>query len=121
MRRIAKGAAVLGGIVAVLALGWSARGILARLAPIEHEGVVERIGQFHKGGLARGEQDTHQIRQFALIFEDGFLCEGSDTSFAAIREGDRIRIRAYHDVRGAPILDPEWWECDEAQLVELVK
>ena len=78
-----------------------------------------RIGTFSKGGILRGEVDTRQIRQFALIFEDGFQCEGTDTSFAAVREGDRIRIRGYHDVKGAPVLDPEWWECDEAQLVSI--
>ena len=46
--------------------------------------------------------------------------EGYDTSFAAIKEGDHIEIRAYHDVKGMPVMDPEWWECDEAQLVGLV-
>ncbi len=58
--------------------------------------------------------------QFALVFEDGFQCEATDTSFAAVREGDRIEIKGYHDVKGAPVLDPEWWECDEAQLLRIV-
>ncbi len=113
-------ALVAAGCVA-LAIGvWSARGVVARFFPIKHEGTVMRVGTFHKGGFSRADQDTRQVRQFALIFDDGFQCEGTDTSFAAVKEGDHIRIRGYHDVKGAPILDPEWWECDEAQLVEIL-
>lgn len=110
----------LGVLLLVLVGAWSARGIVARFFPIHHEGTLARIGTFHKGGFNQADQGTRQIRQFALVFEDGFQCEGSDTSFAAAREGDFVRIRGYHDVKGAPVLDPEWWECDEAQLVEIV-
>lgn len=105
----------------VVGLAWSTRGLVARLFPIDHTGVVMRISRFHKGGVTRQTEGTRQLAQFAMIFEDGFQCEGTDTSFAAIREGDRIQIRGYHDVKGAPIVDPEWWECDEAQLTRLVQ
>lgn len=105
---------LIGGAVA-------GRGLLARLFPIDHEGTVMRIASFHKGGMSARDQETRQVNQFAIIFADGFQCEGTDTSFAAVREGDRIEIRGYHDVRGWPILDPEWWECDEAQLVRLIQ
>ncbi len=108
------------GVLGLLLVSlWGARGVLARLFPIHHEGTVMRIATFHKGGMHQGEQGTRQIRQFAIIFDDGFQCEGSDTSFAAVKEGDRVQIRGYHDVKGAPVMDPEWWECDEAQLVEI--
>jgi len=78
-----------------------------------------RIARFHKGGFSSTQEGTRQLAQFAIIFEDGFQCEGTDTSLAAVEEGDRIQIRAYHDVKGWPIFDPEWWECDEAQLVRI--
>lgn len=68
-----------------------------------------------------GDQGTRQIRQLALIFEDGSQCEGADTSLAAIREGDVIEIRGHHDVKGVPVVDPEWRECDEAQLVSIAQ
>ena len=106
-------------LVVLVAAAVSGRSVLARLFPMRHEGTVKRIAQFHKGGHDRRSEDTRQINQFAIIFEDGFQCEGTDTSFAAVREGDQIEIRGYHDVKGWPVLDPEWWECDEAQLVEL--
>lgn len=93
--------------------------MLARLLPVRHEGVVLRIAPFNKGGHNREGEGTRQLNQFALIFEDGFQCEATDTSFAAVKVGDRISICGYHDVGGWPLLDPEWWECDEAQLVEL--
>ena len=108
-----------GVLLLVVGGAWAGRGVVARFFPIRHQGTVMRIGTFHKGGMGASDQNTRQIRQFALIFEDGFQCEGTDTSFAAVREGDRISIRGYHDVKGAPVLDPEWWECDEAQLVEI--
>lgn len=123
-RRGAAAVAVVGGVVVfllVVALAWSFRHVLARFFPVEHEGEVMRIAQFHKGGFDKTREETRQINQFAIIFADGFQCEGTDTSFAAVREGDRIRIRGYHDVKGAPVMDPEWWECDEAQLIELVE
>ncbi len=113
-----------GGIIAVVVVllggAWALRGVLARVFPIDHTGEVMRIANFHKGGMNRRTEGTHQLNQFALIFEDGFQCEGSDTSLAAIREGDTIEIRGYHDVKGMPVFDPEWWECDEAQLVRIV-
>lgn len=109
------------GLVAVLLgltlIAWSGRSVVARFFPMRHEGTVLRIGTFDKGGFSQREQGTRQIRQFAIVFDDGFQCEGTDTSFAAVREGDHIEIRGYHDVKGWPVLDPEWWECDEAQLV----
>ena len=112
--------ALVTGVFLLLVLGlWLGRGVVARILPIEHTGEVMRIAQFHKGGVLRGEQGTRQIRQFALVFSDGFMCEGTDTSFAAVREGDTITIRGYHDVKGWPVMDPEWWECEEAQLVSM--
>lgn len=115
---------IAGAVAALLALlvgAWAGRGVIARFLPITHTGTVMRIATFHKGGTRAGDQGTRQIRQFALIFEDGFQCEGTDTSLAAIREGDVIEIRGYHDVKGAPVMDPEWWECDEAQLVAITE
>lgn len=116
---IALGIAFVGIICS--GITWKARSVLTRFFPIVHEGKVMRIATFHKGGHDRDREATRQINQFAIIFEDGFQCEGTDTSFAAIKEGDRIRIRGYHDVGGAPVMDPEWWECDEAQLEEIVQ
>ncbi len=113
-------AAIVAVLVGVPLLAWQARGVISRLMPIHHEGVVKRIGTFNKGFPRSGEDSTRQSVQFAILFEDGFNCEGYDTSFATIKEGDRIEIRAYHDVKGMPVMDPEWWECDEAQLVGLV-
>lgn len=113
-------------IAALIAVGvalfavWQLRTPLTWLMPIDHEGEVMRIAKFHKGGWHSGGEKTRQLQQFAIIFEDGFDCEGTDTSFAAIKEGDRIKVRGYHDVRGWPFIDPEWWECDEAQLVRLL-
>jgi hypothetical protein len=115
------------GVVAILAagaflvVGWSFRTMVMRFAPVHHTGEVARIGTFHKGGIARKHAGTHQLNQFAILFVDGFQCEGSDTSFAAIKAGDIVEIRGYHDVKGYPVLDPEWWECDEAQLVRLAQ
>lgn len=116
MRRLLK----LSVILVVLGfLAWKARFVLTLLVPMNHTGKVMRISQFSKGGWSSDREHTRQLVQFAIIFEDGYTCEGTDTSFAAIREGDVIEIRGYHDVRGLPLLDPEWWECDEAQLVKV--
>lgn len=112
----------IGAFAALLALmisSWLGRGVIVRFFPIRHAGEVMRIAPFHKGGIQGGAEGTRQLNQFAIVFVDGFQCEGSDTSLAAVREGDTIEIKAWHDVRGAPILDPEWWECDEAQLVRI--
>ena len=106
-------------LIIVLSI-WGTRRILSRFFPIDHSGKVLRIASFNKGGWSSKGEDTRQLNQFALIFEDGFNCEGTDTSFAAIREGDIISIRGYHDVTGFPFLNPEWGECDEAQLIEIV-
>ena len=108
-------------ILGLVVLSWLARHPLSRLLPIHHTGTVMRIAKFNKGGISRKAEETRQLTQFAIFFEDGFQCEGTDTSLAAVREGDVIEIRAYHDVAGWPILNPEWWECDEAQLNELMK
>ena len=121
MKKWAIGGGVLATLLLVIGSAWALRGALARIFPIHHTGEVMRIATFHKGGIGRKDQGTHQINQFALIFRDGFQCEGSDTSFAAIREGDTVEIRGYHDVKGVPVFDPEWWECDEAQLVKIVE
>lgn len=116
---------IAGGIVAALLAGLACAGAvtfrrpLSWFAPIEHTGKVMRIAEFSKGGWNARSEDTRQLRQFVIVFEDGFDCEGFDTSFAAVREGDVITLRGYHDVEGTPLLDPEWWECDEAQLVRL--
>ena len=107
--------------VVTLAAAWALRVPLSRLMPIRHDGVVLRIAAFNKGGRTRQAEGTRQLNQFAIIFEDGFQCEGTDTSFAAIKAGDHIQLRGYHDVRGYPLFDPEWWECDEAQLDALVQ
>jgi len=107
-------------LVIMPALLWTFRIPLTRLFPIKHTGEVERIATFNKGGWSSKNENTKQLNQFALIFKDGFQCEGYDTSFAAVKPGDVINIRGYHDVGGMPIMDPEWWECDEAQLVGLV-
>jgi len=111
--------ALIAAAVLVVVILWSARTVVVRFFPIHHTGVVVRVGQFSKGGMRRQSAGTHQIRQFAVLFEDGFHCEASDTAFAAVREGDLVHLRAYHDVKGWPILDPEWWECDEGQLVSI--
>ena len=111
---------VSGGLLLGLLLLWVLRVPLSRLFPIDHEGEVLRIASFNKGGFSRAEEGTRQLNQFAIIFADGFDCEGTDTSFAAIEPGDRILIRGYHDVRGLPVLDPEWWECEEAQFIRIV-
>ncbi len=95
------------------------RQTLTYFMPIEHTGTILRIADFHKGGFNSGNEGTRQLRQFAIIFEDGFDCEGTDTSLAALREGDQVTIRGYRDMRGWPIVDPEWLECDEAQLIKL--
>lgn len=116
---------IAGGVVAVVALALGCAGAvkfrrpLSWLAPIEHTGTVMRIAEFTKGGWNARNEDTRQLRQFVIVFDDGFDCEGYDTSFAAVREGDVITLRGYHDVEGTPLLDPEWWECDEGQLVKL--
>ena len=52
--------------------------------PIEHTGKGMRIAQFHKGGFTSRGEGTRQLRQFAIFFDDGFDCEASDTSFAAV-------------------------------------
>lgn len=109
-----------GALVLLVVAIWLLRVPLSRLFPIEHEGEVLRIASFNKGGFSRAEEGTRQLNQFAIIFADGFDCEGTDTSFAAIEEGDRILVRGYHDVRGIPIIDPEWWECEEAQFIRIV-
>ncbi len=122
MRRSRMVAAALAaaGIAALTCAGaWTLRRPLSLLFPIEHTGTLMRVAQFHKGGYSGRAEGTRQLRQIVLIFEDGFDCEGTDSSLAAVREGDLITIRGYHDVRGTPFLDPEWWECDEAQLVRL--
>lgn len=95
------------------------RWVVARVFPITHVGKVMRIETFSKGGLSRVVEGTGQLNQFAIVFEDGMSCEGWDTSFAAVKAGDVIEIRAYHDVKGWPVLDPEWWECEEGQLVNI--
>lgn len=117
LRLAAVGAVVLGLLACVGA--WQFRWQLSWFFPIEHTGTVMRIGQFHKGGIVGRAEGTRQLNQFAIFFDDGFDCEGTDTSFAAVREGDRITLRGYHDVRGWPFADPEWFECDEAQLIRL--
>ena len=119
MRAKLIGAGMVVAAVVLLFLAVGSRTIWTRLMPIHHSGELYRIADFHKGGITRRSEDTRQLRQFALIFADGFQCEGYDTSFAAVKEGDIITIRGYHDVRGWPLLDPGWWECDEAQLVKI--
>ena len=109
------------GLTALAIGAWMSRTFWVRMFPIHHEGEVRRIADFHKGGFSSRGEKTHQLRQFAILFTDGFDCEASDTSFAVVREGDRIHIKAYHDVGGWPLMDPEWWECDEAQLLEILE
>jgi hypothetical protein len=121
MKKVKIAALTIGLPIALLVGVWALRFPLMRLFPIHHSGELARIAAFHKGGISRRSEGTRQLNQFALIFTDGFQCEGTDTSFAAIKPGDSIRIKAYHDVAGFPILNPEFWECDEAQLVALVQ
>lgn len=104
-------------LIALCAGGLRLRWVVARVFPIAHVGKVMRIETFSKGGISRVVEGTGQINQIAIVFEDGMNCEGWDTSLAAVKAGDVIEIRAYHDVKGWPVLDPEWWECEEAQLV----
>ena len=122
MTRFKMGAAAA-GVLVVLIVGcvgvYQFRRPISYLFPTTHTGTVLRIADFHKGGWSSRNENTGQLRQFAIFFEDGFDCEASDTSFAAVREGDVITIKGYHDVRGIPFIDPEWWECDEAQLERL--
>ena len=97
-------AGIVAALLALVVGAWAGRGVLTRFFPIAHTGTVMRIATFHKGGTRAADQGTRQIRQFALIFEDGFQCEGTDTSLAAIREGDVIEIRGYHDVKGLSLI-----------------
>ena len=106
---------ILGAVLVLLILWWS-RVIINRFFPIEHTGVVYRINTFNKGWY--DSKGTRQQIQFAIFFEDGFDCEGYDTSFVNVREGDRIKIKGYHDVAGWP-WKPDFWECDEGQLIKL--
>ena len=119
MKKFVVGLIVL--LIGAVVLVWVARRPLSRLMPIRHTGKVQRIERFHKGGFSSPTEKTRQLAQFAIIFEDGFICEGTDTALAAVKEGDTIEIRAYHDVKGYPVLDPEWWECDEGQLVRITE
>ncbi len=108
----------MGIAAALLLLGLGvAKGkwLFARMLPISYEGTVQRINPFQSAGTTLGPR-----RQFAIVFQDGFICEGNDTAFVTVKPGDRIEIVGYHDVKGWPILDPEWWECEESQLVKLV-
>lgn len=109
---------LIGVPILILLVAWWSRRLIVRLMPMDHEGVVLRISTFDKGW--RGG-DTRQQRQFILYFEGGFECEAHDSSFAVVEKGDRIRIRGYHDTAGFPLLNPEWGECDEAQLVTIVE
>lgn len=104
------------GLVLVLLVVWWSRVIWMRLMPIEHTGVVYRINTFNKGWY--DSKGTRQQIQFSILFEDGFDCEGYDTSFVNVREGDRIKIKGYHDVGGWP-WKADFWECDEGQLVKI--
>jgi hypothetical protein len=112
---------VFGSIFAFLVVVIWTRPIWPRFFPKNHTGVVKRIKPFAKSGHFGNDKNSKQRFQFAIIFEDGFDCEGYDTSFAAIEEGDTIQIRGYPDWSGWPIIDPEWGECDEAQLIKLIK
>jgi hypothetical protein len=111
------GAGVVLGLVLVLALPWMGRHLIARFFPLDHTGVVKRVGMVLKD--PQGTGSPRQTRQFAVLFEDGFVCESTDPALSAVKAGDRIKLRGYHDVHGWPVLDPEWWECDEAQLVSV--
>ena len=102
--------------IAVLLIVWWTRQLWIRFTPITHEGTVYRINSFDKGWYQT--KDTRQQVQFSVLFEDGFECEGYDTSFVNVREGDRIKIKGYHDVSGWP-WKPDFWECDEGQLVKI--
>jgi hypothetical protein len=101
------------GVVGVLAMvgAVQGRGPLSRLAPIHHTGELLRIAPspVESGGTG-----------YELFFTDGFHCTGDDASFAALREGDTVKIRALHDVAGTPLIGADWWECTDARLEQLV-
>lgn len=105
---------IVSAILILLVIWWS-RVIWIRLMPIEHTGVVLRIDTFNKGWY---EPNTRRQVQFSILFEDGFQCEGYDTSFVNVREGDRIKMKGFHDVAGWP-WKADFWECDEGQLVKV--
>lgn len=112
---------IIVAICALLAGLFAARGLVMRFFPIELVGVVDRIEEFHSGGFRSSSEGKRQLRQFAVLFKDGRMCEGYDTSFALVKPGDQIEMRGYHDVKGWPLFDPEWWECDEGQLVQIIE
>ena len=105
---------IAGALLVLLILFWS-RTLIVRFFPIKHDGVVYRINTFNKGWYHT--KDTRQQIQFSILFEDGFNCEGYDTSFVNVEPGDRIVIKGYHDVSGWP-WKPDFWECDEGQVVK---
>ncbi len=109
-------AAVAIAALGVVAAGVAGRTLVSRFFPITHDGVVQRVGVVQNiGRVAPGEA----VRTFAILFEDGFVCESTTAAFAAVREGDRIHLRGYHDVSGWPVADPGWWRCVDAQLVNV--
>jgi hypothetical protein len=97
--------------VLVLTGAWFGRTLALRFFPIHHSGVVQRIGVVQN--LGTGGPMT---RSFAILLEDGFVCESTLPAFAAVQKGDTVHLRGYHDVRGWPVMDPGWWRCTEAQL-----
>jgi hypothetical protein len=84
------------------------RTLVLRFFPIHHSGKVQRIGMVQNMGSPG--------MSFAILLEDGFVCESTLPAFGAIQKGDTIHLRGYHDVRGWPVFDPGFWRCTEAQL-----
>ena len=83
---------------------------------------------FAEGSVVKGKVVGVE-KDFAII-DVGLKTEGrvqlkefgvDENGKATVKAGDTVEIKAYHDVKGWPVLDPEWWECDEAQLVRLVE
>jgi hypothetical protein len=118
----AKGIGAAVALAAVIAfgcgLGWWSRWVVVRLLPMEHTGVVDRVTPFEKPVNVRFS-DTRTGRQFAVVFADGFNCEGWDSSLLTARPGDTATVVGYPDVKGYPLLDPDWWSCADAQLVHV--
>ena len=113
------GALALVALVVGCAGGWWFRWLVVRVLPMRHTGVVNRVGGFEKPVNVRFADPTRTGRQWVVVFEDGFNCEGWDSTLAAVQPGDTVEVVGFPDVKGFPLLDPDWWSCAEVQLVHV--